>query len=127
MFFIHGLGLRQPALSLLGCSHSQPHYWCFLPLALPLPLSLHENMFLLFLRDIFFLLEVLASQTQTAMYTNENQRLLVSVPDFIPFLLRYSFHVKMKNIPNNDRGGGQGCSYCVPVMKVFRDGENTGL
>lgn len=27
---------------------------CFLPLALPLTLSLHENMFLLFLRDIFF-------------------------------------------------------------------------
>lgn len=79
------------------------------------------------LETFFFLLEVSASQTQTAMYTNENQRLLVSVPDFIPFLLRYSFHVKMKNIPNNDRGGGQGCSYCVPVMKVFRDGENTGL
>lgn len=61
------------------------------------------------------------------MYTNENQRLLVSVPDFTPFLLRYGFHVKMKNIPNNDRGDGQRCGYCVPVMKVFRDRENTDL
>lgn len=61
------------------------------------------------------------------MYTNENQRLLVSIPAFTPFLLRYGFHVKMKNIPNNDRGDGQRCGYCVPVMKVFRDGENTDL
>lgn len=79
------------------------------------------------LEAFFFLLEVSASQTQTAMYTNENQRLLVSIPDFTPFLLRYGFHVKMKNIPNNDRGDGQRCGYCVPVMKVFRDRENTDL